>query len=163
VYRPRFFIAHDTELSAIVIAIQGTIHLSQVFTDLQAEYFPLGNGSAHLGMLRSAQWIVDHHLDDLKTWVKEKDVSKIYCTGHSLGAGTATILTLLIHDHLDMLRLYSEKPNLIVHGYGVASPPTVSKELADEHGDLFDHCKNITLEGFMYFELTSHPNRSAKC
>ncbi|KAJ3300898.1 hypothetical protein HDU76_005975, partial [Blyttiomyces sp. JEL0837] len=124
VNRPRFFISHDTKLDAVVIAIQGTIHLSQVFTDLQAEYFPLKHGSAHLGMLRSAEWIMTNHLGDIKEWIRKYKVDKLFCTGHSLGAGTATLLTILLADCMDEIRRDSERSDLVLHGYIMAPPPT---------------------------------------
>ncbi|KAJ3102382.1 hypothetical protein HDU97_000589 [Phlyctochytrium planicorne] len=138
-YRPRFYICHDSTQSAIVIAVQGTVHLHQVATDLQAEYFPLKDGSVHLGMLRNAQWIIDHHLKDIKVWAKELNVTRIVCTGHSLGGGIATILTFLIMDLMDEIRKAAEKPNLGLHMYGVGTPPVVSKELSDKYGEFFDH------------------------
>ncbi|KAJ3213153.1 hypothetical protein HDU67_003240, partial [Dinochytrium kinnereticum] len=138
-YRPRFYICNDTSQRAIVIAIQGTMHLHQVATDLQAEYFPLKNGSVHLGMLRNAQWIINHHLTDIIKWARDLDVDRIVCTGHSLGSGVATILTFLIMDLMEEIRRESGKPGLGLHMYGLGTPPVVSGELAEEFGEYFDN------------------------
>ncbi|KAJ3101800.1 hypothetical protein HDU96_009862 [Phlyctochytrium bullatum] len=139
-YQPRFYICNDTEQNALVIAIQGTVHLHQAATDLQAEYFPYKSGSVHLGMLRNAQWIIDNHLANIIQWAKDlPNVNKIICTGHSLGSGIATILTLLLIDLMDSIRLQCGKPALGLHMYGLGTPSVVSKELAEEHGEYFDH------------------------
>ncbi|KAJ1560643.1 hypothetical protein HK405_006400 [Cladochytrium tenue] len=140
--KPRFIVSHDRMLDAIVIAIQGTISLSQAVTDLQAEYFPLKDGVVHVGMLRAAQWIISNCLGDLKRWLSERRPRRVLCTGHSLGAGTATILTLLLVDRVPELRAASGHADFDLHGYLVAPPPTVSRNLAETYGQYFDSYVN---------------------
>ncbi|KAI8847596.1 Alpha/Beta hydrolase protein [Chytridium lagenaria] len=110
------------------------MHMHQVATDLQAEYFPLKSGSVHLGMLRNATWIIDHHLRDLMTWCRRLPVLKIICAGHSLGSGIATILTFLLE---------GAGKEVEVRMWGMGTPPVVSKELAEEFGE---YCMNFIYE-----------------
>ncbi|KAI9336008.1 hypothetical protein DFJ73DRAFT_893048 [Zopfochytrium polystomum] len=140
VNKPRFIVAYDKKIEAIVISIQGTISLQQVITDLQAEYFPIKGGTAHVGMLRSAQWIITKHFADLKKWVAERRPARLLTTGHSLGAGTATLLTLLLVDKLEELRAVG-RSDLVLHAYTMAPPLTVSQDLADTYGHLFSNSR----------------------
>ncbi|RKO87518.1 hypothetical protein BDK51DRAFT_27224 [Blyttiomyces helicus] len=75
--KPRFFIAHDKKLDAIVISIQGTIHTAQVLTDVNSEFFPFKDGYTHMGILRCAQWIMENYGMKLKEFVKERGVSSV--------------------------------------------------------------------------------------
>ncbi|KAJ3414155.1 hypothetical protein HDV05_007017 [Chytridiales sp. JEL 0842] len=110
--------------------------------DLQGTYFPVGAyGPCHLGILRAAQWIIDHHLHNFPVWLKKTQSRKILCVGHSLGAGTATILTLLLNEQISFLETESGlgKGGLEVRCYGFGSPPVVSKEWGNKYGHLYTH------------------------
>ncbi|KAJ3313819.1 hypothetical protein HDU76_002535 [Blyttiomyces sp. JEL0837] len=139
--RSRYYICHDTTQKAIIIACQGTIHLAQVLTDLNAEYFPVGNngGAAHVGILRAAQAIVDTHFESLLKWAKELDIDAIYCTGHSLGGGTAAITTILLLEQLEKFKEATGKPDFKIRGHCIATPSVANHALADPHEDYINN------------------------
>ncbi|KAI8608864.1 hypothetical protein BC830DRAFT_1233727 [Chytriomyces sp. MP71] len=126
-----YFIMHDPTLSAIVICCQGTITAIQAITDLNCEYFPCQNGSVHKGMLRGAQEILEKHLEQLLVWCRKLGVRTLYCTGHSLGAGTAALLTILLDEQLQLFRDVTGIPDFIIHGHGFATPGVVTRPLAE--------------------------------
>ncbi|KAJ3138456.1 hypothetical protein HK100_012717 [Physocladia obscura] len=138
----RYYIMHDTAVNAIVISVQGTVSGFQLFTDLNADYFPGTfngiNGSVHKGILRSAQAIIDAHFKDIIGWCKSLNVEKIVCTGHSLGAGTASLLAILFTEQLEKLKEGTGNPNFIVIGRCFASPGTATTELAKSCSSFID-------------------------
>ncbi|KAJ3076270.1 hypothetical protein HDU98_004569 [Podochytrium sp. JEL0797] len=134
----RYYIAHDTKVNGIVISVQGTMSASQMMTDINADYFPFQNGSVHKGMLRAAQLIVDTHLEQLLAWVKELGVKAVYCTGHSLGAGTSALVTLLLEEKRELF-VAAGGPDFIIHGHCFATPGVATRPLAEKCGDLVDN------------------------
>ncbi|CAL1537427.1 unnamed protein product, partial [Lymnaea stagnalis] len=116
-----FFVALDHEHKKVVVAIRGTLSLQDVLTDLQAEpetlplASPQDDWQGHKGMIQAAVYIKKKLVDDgilqmawesdegytkSSDWLKsERDASKyeLVLVGHSLGAGTAAILAILLH------------------------------------------------------------------
>ncbi|KAJ3256579.1 hypothetical protein HDU77_003104 [Chytriomyces hyalinus] len=135
----RYYIMHDTALNAIVISVQGTISAAQIVTDLNAEYFAFQNGSAHRGMLRSAQQIVEKHLLDLLEWSRSLGVAKIFCTGHSLGAGVGALLTILLNEKLDLFVNETQNPDFNIHGHCFATPGVVTRPVAEKYESSIDN------------------------
>lgn len=114
IYRPCFYVAIDRPTNTIVIAVRGTMSLEDCITDMVASPAEMvldtmtgEKGHVHSGMLQSATnllqiLIKDGVVQGLLTgaW-KETNVTVL---GHSLGAGTATILALLLHSRFPELR-----------------------------------------------------------
>jgi hypothetical protein len=147
---------HDPKIASIVISIQGiffdlkrlsnnidtylgTITMSQILLDLNAKYFPLLSGAAHQGMLRAAQHIFDKHFGDLLKWCKSLKVFKIACTGHSLGAGTANLLTILLLDKIQEFKDVTRNTNFSIRGYCFAPPGLSNHALADRYVNEIDN------------------------
>eukprot|EP00668_Euglena_longa_P044048 GGOE01058625.1.p1 GENE.GGOE01058625.1~~GGOE01058625.1.p1 ORF type:complete len:642 (+),score=136.23 GGOE01058625.1:22-1926(+) len=106
-HRPVYYIALDREKKAIVVAIRGTLSLADTVTDLDAALVThpvdgVGDVEVHRGMMAAAQTV----LGDLKQNGILEQAFRLhpdYCllvTGHSLGAGTATLLSLLLFPHM---------------------------------------------------------------
>lgn len=119
-----FFMAVDDEKKSIIISIRGTISISDMFTDLRGEPGYLCDClpeavigldptfKAHKGMVAAASYVfrklhgIDRSNDqDRSARVNVMSMSlaefqdyQLVVTGHSLGAGTAAILTFLLRN-----------------------------------------------------------------
>lgn len=60
-------------------------------------------------------------------------MSSFIITGHSLGAGTAAILTMMVADHIDQLRELSNNPDFKVRCYGYAPVACASLDLCEKY------------------------------
>ena len=114
-----FFVIHDHLKKSVVIAVRGTLSISDVITDMTAEcgVLDLGSdvkdGKCHIGILNTAENIYKCIKDGLlleKAFEFNQNY-QLVVTGHSLGAGIAAILGL---------KLLKEYPNLKCICY---SPP----------------------------------------
>ncbi len=114
VEKPPFFVAVDYEKAAVVVSIRGTLSLYDVLTDLNAEHELLPTEPrneqwyGHRGMVASAEYIrkklfkkrlLEKALAELKKADQSSSARTSYpivIVGHSLGAGTAAILSILL-------------------------------------------------------------------
>ncbi|XP_076045042.1 uncharacterized protein LOC143027590 [Oratosquilla oratoria] len=119
-----FFVALDHARRAVVLSIRGTLSMKDVVTDLNAESEPLPMDAVkedwlgHKGMVNAAEYIRRKLREgDLLNRAFGHDPNRgthtydLVLVGHSLGAGTASILAIL---------LKQEYPNLVCFSY---SPP----------------------------------------
>ncbi|XP_060532736.1 diacylglycerol lipase-alpha isoform X2 [Cylas formicarius] len=133
-----FFVAVDYDRKKIVISVRGTLSMKDILTDLNAESEtipldpPREDFLGHKGMVQAAQYIMDKIVQEqlierAKSQRPERGTKdyELVIVGHSLGAGTASILGIL------MRRIY---PSLLCYCYsppgGLLSAPAVeySKE-----------------------------------
>jgi hypothetical protein len=118
--------------------------LYDCITDLVCEYRPWKGGLVHSGILASAQWLFTSIIPQIFLYISEQTkignrrVSSFIITGHSLGAGTAACLTMMIVDHLDQLRELSNNPDFKVHCYSYAPVASVSHDLSEKYKDHID-------------------------
>ena len=88
-------------------------------------------------MLASAQWIytniipqifryINHHSDELSSFI---------ITGHSLGGGAASLLTMLVSEQINVLRKLSNNPSFRLHCYSYAPVALSSCELNHKYDD----------------------------
>uniref|UniRef100_A0A158R4X7 sn-1-specific diacylglycerol lipase n=1 Tax=Syphacia muris TaxID=451379 RepID=A0A158R4X7_9BILA len=131
-YQVPFIVLVDSQTRSIVIAIRGSASLMDLVTDLSLdeEIFSvdvdadpiLGNDEnlegdgeevrVHRGMLRSARYVLEtlkqHNiLDELEGLYPNYNI--VVC-GHSLGAGVATLLTLLLKKTYESIQCYAFSP-----------------------------------------------------
>lgn len=119
-----FFVAVDHEKRTVIVSIRGTLSLQDVITDLNAEgeHLPTepihDDWLGHKGMVQAAEYIRRKLIDEAIliqafNYSPEKGTQlyDLVLVGHSLGAGTAAILAIL---------LKQEYPNLVCYAY---SPP----------------------------------------
>lgn len=119
-YQPAHFIAIDHATRAIVLSIRGTFHVKDALTDLVASASPFLNGYGHTGMVECATRKLDQIRPVLMAALEEYKY-KLVVVGHSLGAGTASLITLMLHEEI---------PNQDMHCYAYAPPCVVSPNLA---------------------------------
>uniref|UniRef100_A0A8C6VXG1 Diacylglycerol lipase-beta n=1 Tax=Nothobranchius furzeri TaxID=105023 RepID=A0A8C6VXG1_NOTFU len=118
IYQIPFFVALDHQKEAVVVAVRGTLSLKDVITDLSAECENLpiegvsGACYAHKGMCQAADYIYKKLMNDgiLNQAFSVVPEYKLVITGHSLGAGTAALLAILLHASFPTLQCYSFSP-----------------------------------------------------
>uniref|UniRef100_G3NMM7 sn-1-specific diacylglycerol lipase n=1 Tax=Gasterosteus aculeatus aculeatus TaxID=481459 RepID=G3NMM7_GASAC len=100
IYEIPFYVALDHKREAVLVAVRGTLSLRDVLTDLSAECENLpiegvsGACYAHKGMCQAASYIYKKLVNDgiLNQAFAIAPEYKLVITGHSLGAGTASLL-----------------------------------------------------------------------
>uniref|UniRef100_A0A7S4KJ84 sn-1-specific diacylglycerol lipase n=1 Tax=Paramoeba aestuarina TaxID=180227 RepID=A0A7S4KJ84_9EUKA len=113
VYQPAFYVYHSQSTHEVIIAIRGTMSLTDCITDLFCHPTDLVypgdtlepnalTGKVHFGMHEAAHWIL-RRLDEkgILQMLGERGrfiECRIAIIGHSLGAGVATILTMLMRE-----------------------------------------------------------------
>jgi hypothetical protein len=114
-----YYIAVDDRINAVVLGIRGTASFKDALTDMVATLDPFMDGMAHRGIVRAAKWFEENVKEDLKKFTEEKKLPLVI-VGHSLGAGTASLLTLLLKDEFPGIKCYA-----------LAPPALISRELLD--------------------------------
>ncbi|XP_077419765.1 diacylglycerol lipase-alpha isoform X2 [Vanacampus margaritifer] len=123
VYETPFFVAVDHEKKKVVISIRGTLSLKDALTDLSgdSERLPVeeqhGTWLGHKGMVYSAEYIKKKlEQEMILSQAFGRDLIKgtmhygLVIVGHSLGAGTAAILSFLLRPQYPTLHCYSYSP-----------------------------------------------------
>lgn len=118
-----FLVAADHSKQTIVVALRGSMSLSDMITDLngQTDKLPIENCPddwlCHRGITRAAchvrtKLLKEHILDrafNCRPDLGSKDYTLILC-GHSLGAGAAAILGILLRPQYPTLKAYLYAP-----------------------------------------------------
>ncbi|XP_052816951.1 diacylglycerol lipase-beta-like isoform X2 [Mya arenaria] len=116
IYEIPFYVVIDRESNAVVIAIRGTLSLQDVVTDLVIERddlnIPSVTGSGHKGILQSALYIQKTLQDGgiIQEAFNRAKCEDLVITGHSLGAGVAAMLTILLKTNYPKVRCYAFSP-----------------------------------------------------
>mmetsp|Transcript_18178 Transcript_18178/g.22423 ORF Transcript_18178/g.22423 Transcript_18178/m.22423 type:complete len:550 (+) Transcript_18178:108-1757(+) len=104
IYIPGHYVAIDRISKKVVVAIRGTMRAQDVLVDLVCEQTEfesiydgdeIRKGKAHKGFLTAAQRLAGELHILVAEALRENPGYELVITGHSLGAGVATILTLL--------------------------------------------------------------------
>lgn len=91
-------------------------------------------GYVHRGLLRSAIWILNEESETLRRlWVENGSSYDMVFAGHSLGAGVAALLTVIVVNHRDQL---SGIPRNKLRCYAVAPARCMSLNLAVKYADV---------------------------
>jgi hypothetical protein len=106
----------------VVIGVRGTNSLADVITDVICEDVEYRGGAAHKLIVESGKYLVDLHMPMLEELLKNSGKSKLrlLLTGHSLGAGAASIAGMEFNDH--------KKFDVRVVGFGC--PALLTEDLA---------------------------------
>ncbi|XP_043499508.1 diacylglycerol lipase-alpha isoform X4 [Polistes fuscatus] len=118
-----FFVALDYSKKKVVVSIRGTLSMKDVLTDLNAEgeVLPLtppkDDWLGHKGMVQAAEYIRKKlQEENIIARALSKDPSRgtdhfgLTLVGHSLGAGTAAILAILLRQEYPDLICFSFAP-----------------------------------------------------
>lgn len=118
IYEVPYFVALDHQTSSVVVAIRGTLSGHDALTDLAAmtdpisvEGLPVG-WTAHRGMLQSANFVLRQleSKEILKQTFMQYPNYHLVITGHSLGAGAAVLLSILLKPSYPKVRCFSFSP-----------------------------------------------------
>ncbi|KAI9021996.1 hypothetical protein DFJ74DRAFT_706895 [Hyaloraphidium curvatum] len=98
VFAPFHYLCVDRMREELVLAIRGSLSARDVLTDLTSFYTRWNGGLAHHGILRSALSFRRTLAPTLPPLMRRLGLSKLRVVGHSLGGGTATLLTMMLLD-----------------------------------------------------------------
>jgi hypothetical protein len=93
---PDFAIVEDRQIKAFVLVVRGTFDAKDVVIDLDSEDSPLFDGHAHTGILIGSREILKKAKPILEEAFNREPSYKLVITGHSLGAGAAELITMMI-------------------------------------------------------------------
>ncbi|KAF9181469.1 hypothetical protein BGZ51_005406 [Haplosporangium sp. Z 767] len=131
---PSYYIVRDTKYNALCIIIRGTFSITDAMTDLVCEYYPYKGGLVHKGIMDNARFVLERSGKDIEAALKKFNLRTIYCIGHSLGAGSASLLCSLLQDRFAdyIVPATPELPQqkLEVKAYLFAPPPICTPNLA---------------------------------
>lgn len=101
-------------------------------TDLVCEYEPWKGGLVHKGMKSSANWFFRHIAPKLIAYVNKHSTTSLYIVGHSLGASTSAILTIMLQDYINEFRKGNDG-DFSIHSIGYAPACGLSLDLANKY------------------------------
>ncbi|KAG6774576.1 hypothetical protein POTOM_021934 [Populus tomentosa] len=135
VMRPGYYIAIDPRKKLVILGIRGTHTVYDLITDIVSSSdgeVTFEGYSTHFGTTEAARWFLSHEMGTIRKCLEKYEGFRLRLVGHSLGAATASLLAI-------MLRKKSPKelgfsPHTVT-AVGYASPPCVSKELAESCSD----------------------------
>lgn len=113
----------DADSLDVLIVVRGTKEWGDFISDTVLDAEDYRGGKTHAGVAASGKYIADKHMDLLDNLLEMSGKSKIKLTltGHSLGAGAASIAAIEFNDH--------EKVDVQAIGFGC--PALLSKELSE--------------------------------
>ncbi|XP_043085975.1 diacylglycerol lipase-beta [Puntigrus tetrazona] len=120
IYEIPFYVALDHKREAVLVAVRGTLSLKDVLTDLSAECENVclsvegvsGTCYAHKGISQAAHYIYKRLVNDgiLSQAFSIAPEYKLVIAGHSLGAGAASLLAVLLRSTHPTLECYAFSP-----------------------------------------------------
>lgn len=111
-------------------------------TDLVCEYEPWRGGFIHSGMKNSAMWFFRHVVPQLIAYSNEHLTNGLIIVGHSLGASTAAILTIILTDYIDEFRQGKDE-EFQLRCYGYAPACGLSLDLAAKYSVFIEKKRNL--------------------
>ncbi|XP_056017881.1 diacylglycerol lipase-beta-like isoform X2 [Ostrea edulis] len=115
IYQIPFYVAIDRAHQTVVVSIRGTLSLKDAVTDMSAENDPLEmleNAKGHRGILQAAKYIKEQLQTKgiLETAFQQVQGAGLMICGHSLGAGAAAMLALLLKSEYPDVRCFAFSP-----------------------------------------------------
>ncbi|XP_059976586.1 diacylglycerol lipase-beta isoform X1 [Mesoplodon densirostris] len=118
VYELPFLVALDHKKESVVVAVRGTMSLQDILTDLSAESEQLDlecevqDCWAHKGISQAARYVYQRLINDgiLSQAFSIAPEYRLVIVGHSLGAGAAALLTIMLRNPYPRVRCYAFSP-----------------------------------------------------
>ncbi|KAJ2082852.1 hypothetical protein H4R24_001244 [Coemansia sp. RSA 988] len=131
---PSYFVAHDRQQNAVVLVVRGTMSVEDAVVDLSCEYSKWNGGLVHSGMKASAHWLFLEVMPQIFAYASSQKTKSICIVGHSLGASTAAILTIMLHEYRSHLSgLGIDMAEFDIKGYCYGPAPCISEDIADRY------------------------------
>ncbi|GMI99624.1 hypothetical protein like AT3G49050 [Hibiscus trionum] len=136
---PSYILYLDHEHADIVLAIRG-LNLAkesdyQVLLDNKLGKRKFDGGYVHNGLLKAAGWVMDAECEVLKELVEEYPNYTLTFAGHSLGAGVAAMLALVVVRNQDKLGNIDRRR---IRCYAIAPARCMSLNLAVRYADVIN-------------------------
>jgi hypothetical protein len=96
-FSPASYVCVDRAGKTVVLAIRGTVSTGDLLTDAVSTSTPFLGGWAHSGMVMSAYQVCKTQLPNAAAALVNNPGFNFLVTGHSMGAGVAAILAMLVH------------------------------------------------------------------
>ncbi|XP_020029481.2 diacylglycerol lipase-beta isoform X1 [Castor canadensis] len=118
VYELPFLVALDHRKESVVVAVRGTMSLQDILTDLSAESenldleIELQDCVAHKGISQAARYVYRRLINDgiLSQAFSVAPEYRLVIVGHSLGAGAAALLAIMLRRSYPQVRAYAFSP-----------------------------------------------------
>lgn len=131
--RPSHACLLDHERRRAVLCIRGTLTMEDALTNTAtdaAKYSSVHSGTVHEGMLQAATFVIDSCKDAMVRAAQSNPGYELIVTGHSLGAGAAAVITVLLSEGLEGVpRAFGFQS---LRGVGFATPGVVSVGLCQD-------------------------------
>lgn len=120
-FYPGNFVVVDHDTKMVIWGIRATLCPEDVVVDVMADPMPFLGGYAHQGMVSAVGRLIQDVWRTIEVALESNTGYNLLITGHSLGGGMTTLLTLYIRHH---------NPRVACFGLAFASPPCVCRDLA---------------------------------
>lgn len=134
---PPYIIYIDHNHREIILAIRGLNLLNEshykILLDNKLGKQMFDGGFVHHGLLKSAIWLLKQESEILKRlWIENGNNYSMVFAGHSLGAGIASLLTIVVVNHREKL---GGIPRSLIRCYAVAPARCMSLNLAVKYAN----------------------------
>ncbi|KAK6120038.1 hypothetical protein DH2020_046168 [Rehmannia glutinosa] len=135
VLRPGYYIGIDMRKKLVILGIRGTHTVYDLVTDIISsghEEITFEGYSTHFGTAEAARWFLNHEMDTIRKCLEKHKGFRLRLVGHSLGGATASLLAIKLRKK--SIKELGFSPDIVM-AVGYATPPCVSKELAESCSD----------------------------
>ncbi|EXC31930.1 Sn1-specific diacylglycerol lipase alpha [Morus notabilis] len=135
VMRPGYYIGIDPRKKFVILGIRGTHTVYDLITDIVSSSdgeVTFEGYSTHFGTAEAARWFLNHEMETIRKCLGKFEGFRLRLVGHSLGGATASLLAIMLRKK--SVKELGFSPD-IVSAIGYATPPCVSKELAESCSD----------------------------
>ncbi|KDP26557.1 hypothetical protein JCGZ_17715 [Jatropha curcas] len=135
VMRPGYYIGLDPRKKLIILGIRGTHTVYDLITDIVSSSdgeVTFEGYSTHFGTAEAARWFLKYEMGTIRKLLEKYKGFRLRLVGHSLGAATASLLAIMLRKRSPEELGFSPD---IVSAVGYATPPCVSRELAESCAD----------------------------
>lgn len=120
-FYPGNFVVLDHATQMVVWGIRATLCPEDVVMDVMADPVPFLDGQGHQGMVSAVGRLIQNNWTTLQDVLRRYPLYSLLITGHSLGGGVATMLTLYIRHHYPLVPCF---------GLSFACPPCICSKLS---------------------------------
>lgn len=135
VMRPGYYIGIDKRKKLVILGIRGTHTVYDLITNVASssdEKVTSEGYSTHFGTAEAARWFLTHEMGIIKECLEKYEGYRLRLVGHSLGGATASLLAIMLREK--SCKELGFSPD-IVSAIGYATPPCVSREVAESCSD----------------------------